>query len=334
MIDFRYHLISIVAIFLALAIGIVLGTTTLRGPVISELNSATNRLSAENEQLRHTVRNLQQQSSGTSQLLRQVSPQLVEGVLAGERVAIVQAPGASGAMREATAKMLRKAGASVTGRVSMTDKYLADGELTVIDELARRLKPKGMRLPGGTPHDRAAAVLATALVTQSQGNLGKASNAGKAILSGFETAGYISTSGEPTKRASLAVVVAPSQPFEGSGVGADNNAIVALARELDERGRGAVAIGPTSAATQGGVIAALRANNSVASKVSSVDAAHIPAGRVVTVYALARQAAGDVGQFGTGPGAERFLPKRLPVAEASPTKSAEPEPTRSAEQGK
>ena len=31
MIDFRYHLVSIVAVFLALAIGIVLGSTELRG---------------------------------------------------------------------------------------------------------------------------------------------------------------------------------------------------------------------------------------------------------------------------------------------------------------
>ena len=35
MIDFRYHLVSIVAVFLALAIGIVLGSTELEGPTLS-----------------------------------------------------------------------------------------------------------------------------------------------------------------------------------------------------------------------------------------------------------------------------------------------------------
>ena len=37
MIDFRYHLVSIVAVFLALAIGIVLGSTELQGTTIDAL---------------------------------------------------------------------------------------------------------------------------------------------------------------------------------------------------------------------------------------------------------------------------------------------------------
>ena len=31
MIDFRYHIVSIIAVFLALAVGIVVGTTALNG---------------------------------------------------------------------------------------------------------------------------------------------------------------------------------------------------------------------------------------------------------------------------------------------------------------
>ena len=41
MIDFRYHLVSIVAVFLALAIGIVLGSTELQGPADNFLNRTT-----------------------------------------------------------------------------------------------------------------------------------------------------------------------------------------------------------------------------------------------------------------------------------------------------
>ena len=50
MIDFRYHLVSIVAVFLALAIGIVLGSTELQGTTIDALRSLnrslTNQLNA------------------------------------------------------------------------------------------------------------------------------------------------------------------------------------------------------------------------------------------------------------------------------------------------
>jgi hypothetical protein len=46
-IDFRYHLVSIVAVFLALAIGIVLGSTELQGPAFSLLDKTTSKLQSE-----------------------------------------------------------------------------------------------------------------------------------------------------------------------------------------------------------------------------------------------------------------------------------------------
>ena len=46
MIDFRYHLVSIIGIFLALAVGIVLGTTALNGPVLDDLRGRIDDLSA------------------------------------------------------------------------------------------------------------------------------------------------------------------------------------------------------------------------------------------------------------------------------------------------
>ncbi len=47
MIDFRYHLVSIVAIFLALAIGIVFGSTALRGTLLRALQLEATRLHNE-----------------------------------------------------------------------------------------------------------------------------------------------------------------------------------------------------------------------------------------------------------------------------------------------
>ena len=44
MIDFRYHLVSIVAIFLALSVGIVLGTTLLKEPAIDAAETFANQL--------------------------------------------------------------------------------------------------------------------------------------------------------------------------------------------------------------------------------------------------------------------------------------------------
>jgi len=62
-IDFRYHLVSIVAVFLALAIGIVLGSTELQGPTYNILNRTTAKLQTEYDQARSQLITAQAQAS-------------------------------------------------------------------------------------------------------------------------------------------------------------------------------------------------------------------------------------------------------------------------------
>ena len=52
MIDFRYHLVSIVSIFLALAVGIVLGAGPLKEDIGNTLTSEVTRLREDCTQLR------------------------------------------------------------------------------------------------------------------------------------------------------------------------------------------------------------------------------------------------------------------------------------------
>ena len=46
MIDFRYHVVSLVAVFLALALGVLLGTTQLSGVVSDDLRGQVRQLDA------------------------------------------------------------------------------------------------------------------------------------------------------------------------------------------------------------------------------------------------------------------------------------------------
>ena len=52
MVDFKYHVVSIVAVFLALAVGIVLGTNVLSGDVLKNLQTQTGQLRKEAQDLR------------------------------------------------------------------------------------------------------------------------------------------------------------------------------------------------------------------------------------------------------------------------------------------
>ena len=55
MINFRYHVVSLTAVFLALAIGLVVGTAALNGPVADSLEDQVDALSKDNSNLRDQV---------------------------------------------------------------------------------------------------------------------------------------------------------------------------------------------------------------------------------------------------------------------------------------
>ena len=52
MIDFRYHLVSLIAVFLALAVGVVLGAGPLDDPIGQTVESRADALSTSNNELR------------------------------------------------------------------------------------------------------------------------------------------------------------------------------------------------------------------------------------------------------------------------------------------
>jgi hypothetical protein len=52
LISFRYHLVSIIAVFLALALGILVGTTGLNGAILSDLKKQVRTLRGETSSLR------------------------------------------------------------------------------------------------------------------------------------------------------------------------------------------------------------------------------------------------------------------------------------------
>ena len=85
---------------------------------------------------------------------------------------------------------------------------------------------------------------------------------------------------------------------------------MALASVLDADSSGAVVVGPASSATTGGILAAVRAQQPLATAVSTVDTGGTPMGDVTTVLALREQQQGSAGSYGFGAGAKAVLPPR------------------------
>lgn len=117
MIDFRYHLVSLVSVFLALAVGVVLGAGPLRGQIAETLDKQVDLLRAEKDQLRAEATVAQKAVENRDTFAGQVLPDLVGSRLTGRSVAVVVLPGADRDAVEPLVAALTAAGATVTGQV-------------------------------------------------------------------------------------------------------------------------------------------------------------------------------------------------------------------------
>ena len=116
MINFRYHVVSIIGIFMALAVGVVLGA----GPLQRTINTGMNRspsAAASDPQLSAQA---EAEAAGLKAL---ASSSSLTGSLTGIQVALVVLPGASDDDVAAVRSTLTDAGASVVGRVTLTDNW-------------------------------------------------------------------------------------------------------------------------------------------------------------------------------------------------------------------
>jgi len=311
-VDFRYHLVSIIAIFLALALGIVVGTTALNGALLDNLEASIGTLTAEKRALETDVNQQRDLLSGGDQLVEQLSERTVTGVLSGERVVVVSTPTAPSSVRDEVVPLLEAAGADVVGEVRLRPDLADPARAEQVDAVLRDTTPARVDLDGADgPADRAALVLAASLVrTPGEDPVVDEAQA-TTVLQAFAQADLVDVEGALGGRSTLAVVLAgaPADPVPDPEAAARVTAlVVALAGALDAAGAGAVVAAPLAATEDGGVLGAVRDDAALSARLTTVDGVDRPAGRLALVLALREQAAGGAGRYGTGPRADAPLP--------------------------
>ena len=340
MIDFRYHLVSIVAVFLALAIGIVLGSTELQGPAFSLLDKTTSKLQSELGQVSSQRDTAQQQATEGELYAQAVEPAVLRDLLTGRRLLIVTEPGAQSSVVSGITTAAIYAGASVTGEINLQPKFF-DSSGTAQDSLNQTTQnvaqTAGIQLDtSATYQQQAAQVIASEILTASSASVGSQLGGGQGanaatMLQAYAASQFLSTSGQPATPATLAVVVTPQNaPADGS---ADQLAqvLIPLVQELAAKSAATVVVGSSTGSGAGSPISVLR-SNSVASQVSTVDDADLAAGQTVAMQALAVElAGGKAGSYGfTANGASAIAPSPAPT----PSPSASATPTSSTKKAK
>ncbi|MCX6375892.1 MAG: copper transporter [Armatimonadetes bacterium] len=90
LIDLKYHLISLVAVFLALAVGILVGSSFVAGTSVKGLEKEFVKLRIQNQQQQNDLELMRDQVASYEEFGRTVAPILVDGKLAMRRIALIQ----------------------------------------------------------------------------------------------------------------------------------------------------------------------------------------------------------------------------------------------------
>lgn len=308
MISLRYHVLSIAAVFLALAAGVVLGSTTLSGNLLSGLAGDKRDLASQVADLEADRTELRARLADADSFAGSVGPRVVSGKLDKRTVVLVTSHDVKPSERDALTELIKSSGAKIAGEIQLTPEFSDPEKSDQLSEIATRLQPSGAKFPtSGGPGTLAGALLGHVLLLDGKSAEPQASTDElDAALAGLTDGGFIKVNGD-VRPAQLAMVHIEGKA-KGNGIGDRAATVARFATQLDKSGAGAVLAGRTSAAGSAGSIGVVRADTAAADVLSTVDNVHTAAGRVVSVLALREQLEGASGRYGTAGNAEGPAP--------------------------
>ncbi len=285
MIDFRYHIVSIVAVFLALGLGVLVGTTVLDRVTVEALEGRVDDLRDRLNEHREEIRKLRSERDRANDLVADLGPEVTEGVLVGMRVVFVTGD-QNADWHDRVRDAITGAGAENVGSIALTSKWLLESTEDR-DDLIRAFGDRAL-----AERDAAGdgAVQLGELLGDGDGSL----------LSSLSDEGFVRLNAQDASAAfppSTVHVVVLSSPSK--------EPLAALARG-SARVTSTLALAPD--VENLGAIGSLRRLDDPPGRLATFDsAAADPGASVGMVLALRSAADGAGGHFGRGPGL-RFLP--------------------------
>jgi hypothetical protein len=128
MINFRFHIVSLIAIFLALALGIVIGAGVIDRGIVDTLDNRINNIEAKADRIQLENDVLNATVDRDSATIEALQPYVLVGRLTGEQVAFVAVRGVDEERVNASIVAARQAGATVTGVLWIEAKWGTAGD--------------------------------------------------------------------------------------------------------------------------------------------------------------------------------------------------------------
>ncbi len=337
MINFRYHIVSLIAVFLALAIGVIMGSAVIDRAIVNRLEDQQASLEvriedveAENDALRTENDAL----TDTADLLaEQGSQRLLAGALTDVPVLVVATRGVDDSSFDSLLSLLGTSGADQRGTVWLTDRFDLDQD----DEL--RDLAGALDAPSTLRETSLRTLALTRLTTMLRAGAGPAVIEDPSVATTTSTtiateptppadaptvfaalrdAGFVdfdAPEGAPDDALTLTAgtrVVFVSGP--ASEVSLEDVAVPFVSLLVADRG-GVPSVAVLAAEEQvappdpeQSLVTPLRAVDETADRLSTVDNIGDFAGRLAAVLAIVDLGEGRIGHYGRGPGAQRLLP--------------------------
>lgn len=131
MINFRFHVVSLIAIFLALALGVVIGAGVIDRGVVDTLNTRLDKVEDRSNRLQGENDVLNGRNQQMSAMIASLQPFAVETRLVGDEVGVVAVRGIDGDRVSKLVAAMQQANARVSGTLWLEDKWTLASESDV-----------------------------------------------------------------------------------------------------------------------------------------------------------------------------------------------------------
>jgi outer membrane murein-binding lipoprotein Lpp len=302
-ISLRSHAISLAAVFLALAIGVALGSGLLSNTLLSGLRDDKHEMQNQINTLTDDRNALNEKLSAAGEFDAQMSPRILRDAMADKSVVVFRTPDAGDDDVEAITRLVGEAGGAVTGTVALTQEFVdANSAEKLLSVVNSPIVPAGKQLRTSSVDQgsQAGDLLGIALLINKDPKVQVVDDASRdAVLAALRDTGFVTYGNQHIGAANTAVIVTGGAL--GDDAGNQGATVARFAAGLAPHGSGTVIAGRDGSASGTAAVAVTRSDAALSTTVSTVDDVDSESGRITTVLAL-----GDLinhgrpGQFGVG----------------------------------
>lgn len=299
---FRHFVLSLAAVFVALAVGVVLGARVLTDPLAIGPDGLGQELQQERAD---DTAALTERLAAADEFDGAMAARIVADALRGKSVVVFRAPDADDGDVDALSRLVQSAGGTLTGTVALTPNFVdGDASEKLRSVVVSPIVPAGTQLSTALTDAGAQAgdLLGIALLINRDPTIAPVDPAARdTVLAALRDTGFVVYPDNIGPADTAVVVTGGALPQDAGSEGAT---VARFAAALAPHGSGVVLAGRDGSDTPVSAVGVTRADPALAGALTTVDDIGTAAGRITTVLALQSLLGGAPPQkYGIGPGA-------------------------------